>query len=73
MQYPTLQLKLIPNNTYGNAGKFVGELDISKSYSRPQGVFGTNAKIRGEVTASNTSGSTTALIEGPYIESCLKG
>lgn len=73
VQYPTLQLTLTTNNSYGNAGSFAGIVDISKSYSRQQGVFGTNAKIRGEVTASNTSGSTTALIEGPYIWSCLKG
>jgi hypothetical protein len=71
--YGTYPLTLTTNNSYGNAGSFAGSVDISQAYSKQQGVYGAHAKIRGEVTASNASGSTTALIEGPYIEACIKG
>jgi hypothetical protein len=71
--YGIYPLSLTTNNSYGNAGSFAGSVDISQAYSRQRGVHGTHAKIRGEVTASNASGSTTALIEGPYIEACTKG
>jgi hypothetical protein len=70
VQYPTTELYLIPSG--GTVpGAFAADfVDIRDFRTRLVAYWGANARIRGEATASNSSGSTTALLGGPNVESC---